>query len=382
MAFAVTVLAAAGLLVRSVLHLQAVDLGLAADRLVFVELSLPHTTDGDRARHAQFLDRAVSELQALPAIAAATPVNARPFSGDAGWDVPRFTAEGQSAERAAANPSLNLESVFPNYFATFEIVMVRGRAFTDADREGSLEVAIVSADVAERIWPGENPIGKRLNPGGPGSRDPWLTVVGVAAPTRYRDLATPRATLYLPAAQFLVTAQMLVLRTGAPLEMVASLARERVSAVDPNARVMRVAPFARMLDVPLARPRFNAFLLSIFGLVALLLATIGLYAVMAAHVRQRDREIAVRIALGATAARVCRLVLGEAVWLAGAGALIGLAGAAGATRMVRALLFEIDALDPPTLLGAALLAIAGAALASYLPVRRATRIDATIMLRE
>ena len=203
----------------------------------------------------------------------------------------------------------------------------------------------------------------------------------MAAPTRYRELARPRATVYLPAAQFLITAQMLVLRTAAPLDLVASLARDRIKAVDQDVHVMRVASFTRMLDGPLARPRFNAFLLSIFGVAALLLATIGLYAVMAAYVGQRDREIALRVALGATAANVRRLVLGEAVWLAGLGAAIGLAGAAGATRMVRAMLFEIDALDPSTLLGAALLLIAASALASYVPVRRATRVDGVAMLR-
>jgi putative ABC transport system permease protein len=380
-ALAVTIVSAAGLLTRSVLHLQAVDMGLAADRLVFVELALPQGKYADRARHAQFLDQAVSQLEAVPAIAAATPVNVTPFSGEGGWDVPRFTAEGQSPERAATNPSLNLESVYPNYFQTFEVAVVRGRAFTAADREGTLDVAIVSEDVAARTWAGEDPIGKRLKMGGPDSRDKWRTLVGVAAPTRYRELARPRATVYLPAAQFLITAQMLVLRTAAPLDLVASLARDRIKAVDQDVHVMRVASFTRMLDGPLARPRFNAFLLSIFGVAALLLATIGLYAVMAAYVRQRDREIALRVALGATAANVRRLVLGEAVWLAGLGAAIGLAGAAGATRMVRAMLFEIDALDPSTLFGAALLLIAASALASYAPVRRATRVDGVAMLR-
>ncbi len=380
-ALAVTIVSAAGLLTRSVLHLKAADMGLAVDRLVFVELSLPQTKYADRGRHAEFLDQAVSQLEAVPAIAAATPVNVRPFSGEGGWDVPRFTAEAQSAERAAANPSLNLESVYSNYFQTFEIALVRGRAFTTADREGTLDVAIVSGDVAARTWPGEDPIGKRLKMGGPESRDKWRTLVGVAAPTRYRELARQRATVYLPAAQFLITAQMLVLRTGAPLDLVASLARDRIRAVDQDVYVMRVASFTRMLDGPLARPRFNAFLLRVFGVAALLLATIGLYAVMAAYVRQRDREIALRVALGATAANVRRLVLGEAVWLAGLGAAIGLVGTACATRMVRAMLFEVDALDPSTLLGAALLLMAASALASYVPMRRATRVDAVAMLR-
>jgi ABC-type antimicrobial peptide transport system permease subunit len=144
---------------------------------------------------------------------------------------------------------------------------------------------------------------------------------------------------------------------------------------------MRVAHFTEMLDAPLARPRFNAFLLSIFGIAALLLSTIGLYAVMAAYVRQRDREIALRLALGATATAVRRFVLAEAVRLAGLGAVIGLAAAASATRLLRGMLFEVDPLDPSTILGAALLLISASALASYVPVRRATRVDAVAMLR-
>jgi len=342
---------------------------------------MPQAKYTERGRHAQFLDELTANLEGGPDISAATPVNVSPFSGQ-GWDLPRFTAEGQSAEQAAANPSLNLESIHPNYFETFEVLLVRGRAFTPADREGAIEVAVVSEDVAARTWPGENPIGKRLKMGGPSSpADPWYTVVGVAAQTRYRELASPRPTLYLPAAQFQMTATMLVLRTTAPLEIVASLARDRVRTVDTDVQVMRVAPFTEMLGRPLARPRFNAFLLSIFGVAALLLSTVGLYAVMSAYVRQRDREIAIRQALGATATGVCRFVLAETVRLACLGAVIGLAGAVSVTRLLRGMLFEVHPLDPWTILGAALLLIAAAALASFVPVRRATRVDAMAMLR-
>jgi ABC-type antimicrobial peptide transport system permease subunit len=178
-----------------------------------------------------------------------------------------------------------------------------------------------------------------------------------------------------------MTAEMLVLRTTAPLDLVASLSRDRLRAVDPGVHVMRVEPFTEMLEAPLARPKFNAFVLSVFGVAALLLSAIGLYAVMAAFVRQRDREIALRLALGATATVVRRFVLAEALWLAGLGAVIGLGAAASATRFLRGMLFEVHPLDPWTMFGAALLLIAAAALASFVPVRRATRVDAVAMLR-
>jgi predicted permease len=380
-ALAVTVVAAAGLLIRSVVRLQSVDMGLAADRLVLINLDMPQAKYAERGRRAQLLDDVISQLESVSSVSAVTPVNVPPFTGQ-GWDLPKFTAEGQSVDQTAANVSLNLESVHPNYFETFEVRLVHGRAFTVGDREGALAVAIVSEDVADQTWPGEDPIGKRLKMGGlPDDRPLWYTVVGVAAPTRYRDLRTPRPTLYLPAAQFQMTAEMLVLRTTASLDLVASVARDRIQAVDPDVHVMRVAHFTEMLDAPLARPRFNAFLLGIFGTVALLLSTIGLYAVMAAYVHQRDREIALRLALGATATTVRRFVLAEALWLAGLGAALGLAGAAAATRFVSGMLFEVHPLDPSTLVGAAVLLIGASALASYVPVRQATGVDATAVLR-
>jgi putative ABC transport system permease protein len=379
-ALAVTVLAAAGLLIRSVLKLQSVDLGLAAERLVLLDLHMPAGKYAERRPRAQFLDDVIAQLESVPSIAGATPVNVSPFS-DRGWDVPRSTAEGQNADEAAANPSLNLESIHPNYFETFEVPILRGRSFTTGDREGTVAVAIVSEDVAARLWPGQNPIGKRLKMGGVDSTGRWYELVGVAAQTRYRTVTSPRATLYLPAAQFQMTATFLVVRTAAPLELVTSLATERIRTVDPDVRLMRVAPFTDILDRPLARPRFNAFLLSVFGIAALLLATVGLYAVMSAYVRQRDREIALRLALGATGTSVRRLVLSEAIRLAGLGAVVGAASAVGATRFLQGMLYEVDPLDPFAIVGAAVLLIAAAALASYAPVRRAARTDVVTVLR-
>ena len=183
--------------------------------------------------------------------------------------------------------------------------------------------------------------------GGPASDYPWFTVVGVAGPTRYRELAKTRATLYLPAKQFLNTARMLVVRSTASPALVASLSREHVRDVDPGVQIIRVLPFGRLLDVPLARPRFNMWLVGTFAIATLLLAWVGLYAVMATFVRQRDREIGIRIALGASRANVRNLVLIEAARLAGLGAAAGLVGALVTTRFLRGMLFEVDPLDAP-----------------------------------
>ncbi len=379
-ALAVTVLAATALLIKSVLKLQSVELGLPADSLVLIDLHIPPAWYADSHQHGRFLDDVIARLEAVPAISGATPVNVPPFSGQ-GWDLPQYTAEGQNAGQAAANPSLNLESIHPNYFETLRVPLMRGRTFTVADRAGTPDVAIVSEDVAEHTWPGEDPIGKRLKMGDLRARNPWYIIVGVAGQTRYRELLSPHPTLYLPAAQFQMTATMLVLRTRGPLELVASMVRDQVHAVDRDVQVMRVAPFAEMLARPLARPRFDAFLLSMFGTLALLFSAVGVYAVMAAYVRQRDREIAIRLALGATATRVRHFVLAETIRLAGLGAVIGVAGATAATPLVRGMLFGVDPLDAPSLIGAAFLLVAAATLASYVPVRRATRVDAMAILR-
>jgi putative ABC transport system permease protein len=379
-ALAVAVVAAAGLLIRSVLRLQSIDLGLPSDRLVLLDLHIPQAQYAARRQHAQFLDEVIAQFEAAPAISAATPVNMAPFSGQ-GWDVPRFTAEGQDADQAAANPSLNLESIHPNYFETFEVPIVRGRAFAATDREGAVEVAIVSEDVAARLWPGQDPIGRRLKVGRPSSLDPWYTVVGVAGHTRYRDVMSPRPTLYLPAAQFQMTATMVVLRTTASLEQITSLARDRVRVVDQDVRIMRVAPFAEMLNHPLARPRFNAFLLSVFGVAALMLSTVGVYGVMAASVRQRYAEIGVRIAFGASSSDVRRLVLLEGLWVATLGAGVGLAGAMMAGPMLRGLLFELNPVDPLTMAAAAVLVVVASALACCFPAMRAARVDPVVALR-
>ena len=257
-ALAVTVVAAAGLLTRSVLRMQSVDLGVAADRLVFVELSLPSgkypippgTGSSSRPRWRNSKPRPKSPRQRRSTCCR--------FPVTTDGTCRRSPHEGQNADRAAANPSLNLESIYPNYFNTFGIPLARGRAFTTADRGETMRVAIVSEDVAAVTWPGEDPIGKRIKMGGPQSGDEWLTVVGIAAATRYRELARPRPTLYMPAAQFQNTAQMMVLRTNTPDAAVASIARDRIRIVDPDVRVLRIAPFAQMLERPLARPRFTA----------------------------------------------------------------------------------------------------------------------------
>jgi putative ABC transport system permease protein len=378
-ALAAMVLATAALLGRTMLHLQSVETGVAVDRLLFVDVEMPDVTEQNRARATQWVEDMMSELAGLPGVEAVAPIHVSPLSG--GWLVPAFTAEGQSAIQAAANPSLSLESIHPRHFDTFAIPIVRGRAFTDGDRKGALEVAIVSEDMADATWPGQDPIGRRLRMAGENADDRWLTVVGIARATRYRDLARSHPTLYLPSAQFIQAPQTMAIRTARSIGQLAPLVRERLRAVDAAISVRRIVPFSALMAVPLARPRFNALVIGFFGAAALVLATIGLYAVMAASVRHRNHEIAIRVALGATTGTVRRLVYGEALWLCGLGLALGLGGVVLTTRFVRDLLFGVEPLDPATLIGSMVVVVATAALAAYGPMRRAGRVDPAMILR-
>jgi putative ABC transport system permease protein len=379
-ALAVVVVAAAGLLIRSVDRLQIAGARVGADRLVLVPLSFPQEKYADRVRRLQFLNAAVERLQATPAIAAATPINVEPFSS-ASWGVPAFTAEGQTRERAAANPSLDLEAVHPGYFETFELPLARGRSFTAADGKDATPVAIVSEDVAARTWPGQDPIGKRIRMGISDSEAPWMIVIGVARPTRYRELHEARPTLYVPAEQLIVTADSLVLRTTASPSVVRQLVADELRSLDPDIAVVRVAPFRELLDRPLARPRFNAFLTAVFAVTALFLCAVGLFTVMAAFVRLHHRDIGVRVAIGATAADVRRFVIREAAWLAGIGAVVGFVISVAGNQLLRGLLYEITPLDPAALVMAPVLIAVVSTVACFLPVHRASRIQPALMLR-
>jgi predicted permease len=378
-ALAVMVTAAAGLVNRSLLRLQSVDTGIAAEQLWFVSLSMPRSQYAERARHTQFLSRTIESLSSVPEFSSVTTVNTVPFAG--GWSVPRFTVEHQAADAAAANPPLNLEAVRGNFFDTMGARLVSGRSFNDGDRTGSMDVAIVSEDVARIAGAGKDALGKRIKMGGPDADSRWMTIVGVAPEVRYRDLASVQPTLYVPVTQLIDAAQTLVIKTSAPVQTIAAAARERVRGIDPSVNVMSVVPFAQRMAEPLARPRFNAFLLTLFGGAALFLAAIGQYAVIAAYVRHREREIALRVALGASPGKVRQLVFGESLKLAAAGGAVGLAGALAISRALQGMLYGSDGLDVVSLGGAVLLLLAVSVVAAYLPFRRATRVDAALMLK-
>lgn len=380
LALATASLVATMLFVSSLQHLRAEASALASDDLVAVPLVMPQARYADREKWRQLVTELAAAIEADPRVAGATPINVTPFTGT-GWDVPVFTAEGQSDDDVKTNPALNLEEIHPRYFRTFEVALVRGRAFTDADRKDSLQVAIVSADVAERVWPGQDPIGKRVKWGSPSSAARWLTVVGVSTPTRYRDLRVGSPTLYVPALQMLGGADQIVVRTSMAPGLLVELVRARLRDLDPEVQLMPLRPFWDLLSAPLARPRFYSILMTVFGATGVALAVVGLYGVVAASVRQRRREFGVRMALGAEAAHVRRLVLRDSAWLVAGGIVFGLSLALGVAQAVRGLLYGVEPLDPASLIGAVvgILIVSVAALA--MPLRTAGRVQPAAVLR-
>ncbi len=382
-ALALLLTAGAAVLAVSLRELQRADMGFAADSITLVKIGLPAGAYEARERHLAVFDDLAERVAAAPGVLGATPVILSPFVGPGGWDA-GFALEGQDAEAVAANPTLNLETVAPGYFETLGVPLNRGRGFETRDRRGAVPVTIVSQRLARRLWGGEDPIGKRIKLGGLTSDWPWLEVVGVAHDTRYRELEAPPLTIYIPFRQTenpALSPTYLAVRSrwrpAAILETVRTAARE----VDAALLVSESASVSELRAGPLARPRLMASLAGAFAVLALGLAAVGVYGMVAMLVVQRAREFGVRMALGAQAASIRRLVLLHGAAHAVGGILIGFLAWLAASRVLRSVLYGLSPLDPTTLAGAAALLFAAAVLASYLPAHRATRVDPAVVLR-
>lgn len=383
-AMAMIVIAGAGLLGRTLWNLQSADLGFVGEELVVANVHLPRERYPSPDERLRYFEEAIERLEGLPQVTSATAVMVPPFTGEGGWNT-RFMLEGQGPAETAQNPTLNVEGASAHHFETFGTPIVRGRGLTSGDRERSLPVAVISQALADRVWPGEDPLGQQIRLGTEETALPWRTVVGVARDTRYRDVATPRPTVYVPFRQSHYTPRRLVVRaTGGEDERnaVFSEIRAAVRQVDPGARVVEIAAFPDLMRKPLARPRFNLVLMALFAGVSLLLAAVGLYGVMALWVLQRSRELALRVALGAQRGDIRRIVLRRGLSLVLMGVALSLVAVVLGGRVLSSMLYQVGSRDPVTLAAGAVLMLAVALVSCYRPLRRALRVDPALVLSE
>jgi len=376
-ALAVLVLVGAGLLTQSFLRLRRVDLGFRPDHLLTFQIFLPREGFKDPARTVQFFAGLLDEIGAIREVRAAAAVSDLPLRDSSLSG--KITARGAVPPRpGGADPDVAWRVVTPGYFATLGIPLERGRSFGTADYASSPLVVIVDHRLAERLWPGQDPIGKSLSLGG-WAASGWLTVVGVVAPVRSATLsADPIEQLYLPHSQSSRRAMSIVVRTLGEPKGIASALRTRVGRRAPDLPVANLRPMDELVAATTARLRFSLWLFGTFSAIAMSLAALGLYSVVSYAVVRRRREIALRVALGASSADVVKLLLTEGLGQLVPGLALGLTVAFWASHLLASQLFQVVPDDPGTFVATSFLIFALGFLASYLPARRAACIDTRI----
>jgi putative ABC transport system permease protein len=292
-----------------------------------------------------------------------------------------YTVEGQAPPTNAQDARASYNAISPNYLRTMGIPLLKGRDFNDQDMAAPTAI-IVNATMANRLWPNDEPIGRRLKLGGPQSTNPWLTVVGIVSDASQTGLdTTVRPEIYAPLTQSPVPTVYLVARVASSPASVAPAIRQAILEVDRNQPVGNVRPMEQVLSDSVAQPRLYAVLLGSFATVALILAVIGIYSMMAYSVTQRTQEIGMRMALGAAPRDILKLILKQALSLTLIGGAIGLLLAFVATRVMSSLLFGITPKDPLTFVQVTIILVVVSLAASYIPARRAKRLDPMLALR-
>jgi putative ABC transport system permease protein len=382
---ALVLLVGAGLLVRSFWGLAAVDPGVRAGGVLSYRISLPSAEFPENGDVTGFYDRLLDRLRRIPGVRDAGAVRALPLRGSIGdWN---FDIEGRTPNQRSFTADWQVAT--PGYFRSAGIPLVSGRTFRASDDVRAPGVILIDRSLAERYWPGESPLGQRIRIHAGTDHDPWLTVIGVVGNVRYATLTEPpRPTWYVPEAQAGAalgsprrTLSVLVRTAGDPQALLSPV-RAVMHDLDPRVPLARVATLDDVVSTARAEPRFLMTLLVSFALLATVLAATGLYGVMAYFVRQRDREVAVRIAMGAHSRQVIGLVLRQGLLPVAAGLVAGLVVAVAASRALGSLLYGIGALDPLTYAVVAVGFGLVAALACALPARRATRLEPAAVLRE
>lgn len=370
-------IAVVGLLIQSMWALQGVNVGYDTRNVFTLQFRLPATKYKTPEEIAHFSERAIAQIRAVPGVDSAALVRRVPMSGN--WGETPFVPEGQAVAKGS-EPRAGHNIVTPDYFRTMRIPLTRGRDFTDRDDLRAPPVTIVNETLARTIWPGEDPIGKRVTV--PDYQEP-MTVVGVVGDVKHRTPTDPaQPQLYLAHYQSPLIFSSLVARTAVPPLTLTREIHRAVWSVDKDQPMWSVAALDAIVESSHGSARFLASLLTIFAGVALLLAAVGIYGVMSYSVTERTHEIGIRMALGASADRVMRQIVGRGLALTGVAVVIGLAGAAGPGRLARGVLFGVTPGDPVTLAGAAALLATVSLAACYIPARCAAKVDPVVALAE
>jgi predicted permease len=377
MALALVVLDGASLLGRSLIRLETQSLGYRPDRMSVLELVAPLVSDTSYRTWISYVDKALPAIRAVPGVIGASPVLAPPFTGSNTFTL-ALEAEGGGDRRT---PIVSFDAVGPDYFRATDLRLLRGRSFTDDDRVDTPPVAIVTNTIARWLWPGQDPIGKRVRFLGDTATNSWRTIIGVSDDLHFRDFRAATPMVFLEYHQLSFWQGTLVVRTRETTTTILGEIQRAVRRGAPELTFWRAPTMTELLSEPLARPRTDAMLLGGFAVAAILLAAIGLYAVIGWTVRQRHRELGIRMALGAGPGRLRALVLGESLRLVVAGGVAGIVVAMAGSRLLTRVLFQVSPNDPIALLAAgAALGTAGL-IAAYLPARQATEIDPVRALR-
>jgi putative ABC transport system permease protein len=380
-ALSLVLLIGASLLLQSVWRLHRVDLGFRTANTLTFRVELGWRAYGTIEKTTAFHRRVLERIGQLPGVQGVTFDNNLPMSGKP-RDPVAVRLEGQSADQEARNPYVHLHQVGPAYFATMVMRVPRGRAFDDGDRPDGVQAAIVSQPLADRLWPGEDPIGRRLQLQSTTPNAAWYTVVGVSTPTLHHELdGEPSLDLYRPFTQSSTGGPYYVIRTGGDPMSIASAATAIIGETDPNQSFLDVHTYDRRVANRIWQRRLAGALFGGFAALALLLAAVGLYGVLSYVVSQQTRDIGVRIALGASSRDVTRMVLGRGLRLALGGIAIGLAVGFALARTIAGVLYGVSPADPITFCLIPLLLLAITAVACSVPARRAMRVDPIVALR-
>ena len=380
-ATAFVLLIGAGLLVRSFVRLLEVDPGFRTENVLTARVSLPRVKYASEQSRSQLFDRLVERVGAMPGVAAAGVVSDAPLGdGAPEWS---FEVEHAAPLPLGAVQDAQVLTATPGYFQALEIPLVRGRPLGGRDIGGAPGAALINGEMVQKYWQGRDPLGTRITFDDPSdSSAAWFSIVGIVGNVRQIGLGEPpKPQVYLPTPQLPGRGAVLVARVDGDPTRIVGAVRQALAELDRDVPLSDVRTMPDRVAISVARPRFSAMLLSIFGLTALLLAAVGIYGVIAYGVAQRTREIGIRMAMGAASGPLLRMVLRQAMGPVLAGLALGLVAAVVASRVLRTMLFGVPAIDPMTFAAVSLFLLGVALAACYGPARRAARSDPMVALR-